>query len=97
MRVLLVALAVIWLVYLVQLIRNVRRLRRGRRLGPGGNAWLATLIVATLPYLLAAHHATSDVPAPVSAIRRRGARSFVAGSRHGRQRPAPRAHGAAPT
>ncbi len=63
-RVLLVALAAIWLAYLAQLVRNVRRLRRGRRLGPGGNAWLATLIVATLPYLLAGHHATNEVTAP---------------------------------
>ena len=84
-RVLLVALAVIWLVFLVQLIRNVRRLRRGRRLGPGGNAWLGDADRRD-PALPARRPPRDERRARAGqrAIRRRGARSFVAGSRHRR-------------
>jgi hypothetical protein len=66
-RSLLVALALFWLVFLVQLVRNVRRIRLGHRVGAGGNAWLATLIVAALPYLITAHHTTVASAAPVVA------------------------------
>lgn len=66
-RGLLVALALFWLVFLVQLARNVRRLRHGRGVRAGGSAWLATLIVATLPYLLATHDVASPTPVAVTA------------------------------
>jgi hypothetical protein len=78
-RGLLVALTLFWLVFLVQLVRNVRRLRRGRRVGAGGSAWLATLIVATVPYLMATDHVTAPRPTPAVA-RPAGATSA---SRHG--------------
>lgn len=66
-RSLLVALALFWLVFLVQLVRNVRRVRLGDRVGGGGNAWLATLIVAALPYLMTAHHTAAPSATPVVA------------------------------
>jgi len=71
-RTLLVALALFWLVFFVQLILNVRRLRLGHRVGAGGNAWLATLIVAALPYVMSAHHtaATSAPPVVVNVAHR---------------------------
>ncbi|MFI5035927.1 MAG: hypothetical protein ACHQFZ_06960 [Acidimicrobiales bacterium] len=65
-RGLLLGLAAFWLVFLIQLARNVRRLRHGRRVGAGGSAWLATLIVATLPYLLAPDHAGAPAPPPAA-------------------------------
>ncbi|MDE3065268.1 MAG: hypothetical protein KGJ36_06330 [Acidobacteriota bacterium] len=67
-RGLLVALACVWSVFVVQLIGNVRRLRHGRRVGAGGSAWLASVIVAALPYLTsAAHPPSAREPAPVVA------------------------------
>lgn len=53
-RVLLVGLALFWLVFLIQLVRNVLHLRRGLLIGGGGSAWLASLVVATLPFLVSA-------------------------------------------
>jgi hypothetical protein len=55
-RGLLIALGCIWVIFLVQLIGNVRRVRHGGRVGAGGSVWLATLIVAALPYLVSAPH-----------------------------------------
>jgi hypothetical protein len=52
-RTLLVALGIFWLAFLFQLIRNVVQLRRGVRPPLGGSAWLAGLLVAALPFLIA--------------------------------------------
>ncbi|HEY5437395.1 MAG TPA: hypothetical protein VIJ99_00675, partial [Acidimicrobiales bacterium] len=52
-RGLLLVLALFWILFLLQLARNVVRLRRGGVAGGGGSAWLAGLVVALMPFLVA--------------------------------------------
>ena len=52
-RTLLVALAIFWLAFVIQLVSNVVRLRHGVRPRANGSAWLAGLLVAALPFLVA--------------------------------------------
>jgi hypothetical protein len=68
-RWLLIALGVFWFIFVIQLGYNVTRLRHGARPNPGGSAWLATLVVAALPFLIspAASGATSRAPVPATA------------------------------
>ena len=56
-RSLLVALACFWTAFLFQFVRNVVRLRRGHQPGRDGSAWLASLVVVLLPFLMAGGHA----------------------------------------
>lgn len=63
-RGLLLLLAVLWSVFLLQFVRNLWRLRRGQRTSSGGSAWLASLVVALLPFIV---HATTASPVVSSA------------------------------
>lgn len=74
-RLLLIALGVFWLAFLVQVGHHVVQLRRGVGLASGGAAWLAGLIVAVLPFLVAAsataapgtgHDRPNSISAPAS-------------------------------
>jgi hypothetical protein len=66
LRTLLAILAIFWLGFLVQVVRNVARLRRGGRLGGGGSAWLAGLVVALFTLLLPTANVASKPPTSIS-------------------------------
>ncbi|MGH9020299.1 MAG: hypothetical protein ACRDV0_04700 [Acidimicrobiales bacterium] len=80
-RVLLVALAAFWLLFVLRVVRDVVRLRRGQRVGPGGSAWLATILVAALPFLIAPHDSVLRVATPaVATMRDHHPRAMIAGA-----------------
>jgi hypothetical protein len=64
-RALLIVLALFWIGFLCQVLRNVWRLRQGRRVGSGGSAWLAGLVVAMLALAIPTH-ATAHQPTAIS-------------------------------
>jgi hypothetical protein len=65
-RSLLVLLTMFWLGFLVQVVLNVWRLKQGRRVGTGGSAWLAGLVVALLAILIPTSSLTLKPPTAMS-------------------------------
>jgi hypothetical protein len=80
-RILLVGLTAFWLIFLAQLMRNIARLRRGLHVGTGGSAWLAGLVIATLPFLVAASAVTSPPVTPSALVVARAAPPVTTSSR----------------
>ena len=89
MRDLLVGLGIFWIVFLALLIAYVHQLRHRRTLPGNGCAWLASLVIAALPFLV-----TSSADAAPSA--HLGSRA-VAATRVTDARPLPPAHEPVPS
>jgi hypothetical protein len=65
-RGLLVVLALFWILFLLQVARNIVHLRRGGISSGGGSAWLAGLVVALMPFLIANSASALGRPHPPS-------------------------------
>jgi hypothetical protein len=79
-RFLLVVLAIFWLIFILQVILNIARLRRGVHTAAGGSAWLAGLIVAVLPFLVAGAASAANQATPTSLNARIADTSWLAPS-----------------
>jgi hypothetical protein len=69
LRDILVGLSLFWLVFLVLLVLYVQQLRHRRRLPTNGCAWLASLVIIALPFLMASSADAAATHADASVTR----------------------------